>query len=226
MSHSFLGQLNWLEDDSSSSQAFNTFSEARVLKHRQPEAPVISVVSPMWEEENHPGEMVGGGTDLINRSWGLLVSDLLGPRAPREMLHLLAEIFTAGSRRDRPLRRGPRNACNSLKVDMFEPFPGRQEMGDSKHHFQSFPGLSIRVVAAEIWRGKDKMGQELSFSVKKSDRDTRERDFSKSCKKLLNPMKGCLMPNTDRPGSHVSASLTGWPTLGKLFQFFELQFLY
>lgn len=50
----------------------------------------------------------GGGTDLINRSWGTrsVGSDLLGLKAPREMLHLLVETFTAGRRRDRPLSPG------------------------------------------------------------------------------------------------------------------------
>lgn len=48
----------------------------------------------------------GGGTDLISRSGGTtsVGSDLLGLKAPGEMLHLLVETFTAGRRRDRPLK--------------------------------------------------------------------------------------------------------------------------
>jgi hypothetical protein len=51
-----------------------------------------TIIQERWKE--------GGGKDLINRGWGLLgadLLDLLGLKTPKEMSHLLEEIFTAGS---------------------------------------------------------------------------------------------------------------------------------
>lgn len=94
----------------------------------------------------------------------LLSSDLLGLKVPREKLHLLAEMFTAGRGRDRSLVLENEilgSACNHLKVDIsawLEVSPGVGEVGNSKHHFQSFPGLSVKPMTAGMWGTRDKMG--------------------------------------------------------------------
>lgn len=56
------------------------------------------------QSSSRDGRKEEGHTSLAGSGeLGLLGSDLLGLKAPGEMLHLLAEIFTAGREGDRPL---------------------------------------------------------------------------------------------------------------------------
>lgn len=170
MNYTFPCHLNWLEDDSSSSWPLNSLLMRPGFPcPGNPEVPMISLVSPEWEEEqsSRRGERKEEGQTSLTGvgELGLLGSDLLGLKAPRKMLHLLAEIFTAGRGRDRPLVL--ENACNSLKVDIFEWLelsPGVWEVGNSKHHFQSFPGLSVKLKTAGIWGWGIKWAKHFFFS--------------------------------------------------------------
>lgn len=162
-SHTFPGHSDWLEDHRPPSPVqWGQGPRARP----SPGAPVISPVSPKWEAQQsyrRDGRKEEGRTSLTGAGeLSLLSSDLLGLKVPREKLHLLAESFTAGRGRDRSLgsrKWDPRKYLQSSESGHFGmagslPWGG----GGREHHFQSFPGLSVKPMTAGMWGTRDKIG--------------------------------------------------------------------